>query len=77
MNEANQFYENMRSQHQAVLNWRDDTGKDGADNAGLLDAASQNSASGNEDRTEDSESMHEVDGTPPLPPKNTDLTPNG
>jgi autophagy-related protein 16-1 len=77
MNEANQFYENMRSQHQAVLNWRDDTGKDVADNAGLLDAASQNSASGNEDRSEDNASMQEVDGTPPLPPKHTDLTPNG
>ena len=26
MNQANEFYEDMRSRHQAVVNWRDDSG---------------------------------------------------
>ena len=29
VNEANEFYEDMRSRHQAVLNWRDDSGSAG------------------------------------------------
>jgi autophagy-related protein 16 len=31
MNEANDFYENMRSRHQAVINWR---GEDGPPESG-------------------------------------------
>jgi autophagy-related protein 16 len=75
MNEANEFYENMRSQHQAVLSWRDQTGSDVV-NPVNIDAASQDSASRNGDMSVDSPSARE-NGTPPPPAKDMDLTPNG
>lgn len=76
MNEANEFYENMRTQHQAVLNWRDGTSDDlvGPNN---VDSASQDSVLGNENHNEDDAPIPEKEETPSLPEKDVDLTPNG
>jgi autophagy-related protein 16 len=77
MNEANEFYENMRTQHhQAVLNWRDGTSDDlvGPNN---VESASQDSVLGNENHNEDDASIPEKEETPSLPEKDVDLTPNG
>ncbi|KAF9015374.1 ATG16-domain-containing protein [Cyathus striatus] len=72
MNEANEFYENMRSRHQAVLSWRDDS-KD----LRLQSNGDNASMSGNGEKIPDSRQMMTTNGTPSPPPKNMDLTPNG
>jgi autophagy-related protein 16-1 len=71
MNEANEFYEDMRSKHQNVLSWRD-----GSNGAGDQMSATT-SESGNEDAKKDEVDMSAKDGTPSPPGKNVDLTPNG
>lgn len=80
MNEANEFYENMRSRHNAVLSWRDggSGGEGGAPNNGA-DTASQasTSMSGNGEANEDRQSTSRKDGTPSPAVKVVDLTPNG
>lgn len=45
MNEANEFYEDLRSRHQAVLNWRDDSTDDTPNTSNGADGVH----SGNED----------------------------
>jgi autophagy-related protein 16-1 len=88
MNEANEFYENMRSRHQAVLSWRDGSGGEGEANVvnvdvnnHAADTASQTSMSasmsGNEDTSEGDRSSLTKDGTPSPAAKGVDLTPNG
>ncbi|KAJ7835296.1 ATG16-domain-containing protein [Mycena leptocephala] len=73
MNEANEFYENMRSRHQTVLTWRDGS----ADDANGADSASQSSVSGNGDAEEGEQPTRKKDGTPSPAAKAVDLTPNG
>ncbi|KAJ6627186.1 ATG16-domain-containing protein [Mycena sp. CBHHK59/15] len=74
MNEANEFYENMRSRHQTVLTWRDGSADDGPNGA---DSASQSSLSGNGDAEEGDKLTQRRDGTPSPAAKAVDLTPNG
>ncbi|KAF7339683.1 Autophagy protein 16 [Mycena sanguinolenta] len=73
MNEANEFYENMRSRHQTVLTWRDGA----TDDANGADTASQSSVSGNGDAEEREQPTRKKDGTPSPAAKAVDLTPNG
>jgi autophagy-related protein 16 len=84
MNEANEFYENMRSRHQAVLSWRDGSGGEAGNagkvnqNGGNTDTATElTSESGNGETGEDDMSILEKDGIPSPLPKVVDLTPNG
>ncbi|KAJ7462629.1 ATG16-domain-containing protein [Mycena galericulata] len=72
MNEANEFYENMRSRHQTVLSWRDGSG----DDRNGADSASQSSISGNGDVEEGEEPTQRKDGTPSPAEKAVD-PPNG
>ncbi|KAJ6604399.1 ATG16-domain-containing protein [Mycena vulgaris] len=75
MNEANEFYENMRSRHQTVLTWRDGSVDESAANG--ADSASQSSVSGNGDAEEGDQPTQKKDGTPSPAAKAVDLTPNG
>ncbi|KAJ7102180.1 ATG16-domain-containing protein [Mycena belliarum] len=75
MNEANEFYENMRSRHQTVLTWRDGSADDSGANG--ADSASQSSVSGNGDAEEGDQPVRKKDGTPSPAVKAVDLTPNG
>ncbi|KAG1783718.1 ATG16-domain-containing protein [Suillus placidus] len=70
MNEANDFYEDMRSRHQAVLNWRD--GGDGK-------PASGNGTSVSGNGLKEGEAVGETltDGTKLLGETGLDQTPNG
>lgn len=82
MNEANDFYEDMRSRHQAVLTWRDGSVGDSAGNptnSNGGDAASRSSVSvsGNGDAKDNSPSSLTTDGTPSPATREEDLTPNG
>ncbi|KAJ7071275.1 ATG16-domain-containing protein [Mycena amicta] len=72
MNEANEFYENIRSRHHTVLTWRD-----GSVDANGVDSASQSSVSGNGEEEEAEQAMRTKDGTPSPSQKGLDLTPNG
>nr|GAT47905.1 predicted protein [Mycena chlorophos] len=72
MNEANEFYENMRSRHQTVLTWRD-----GSVDANGVDSASQSSVSGNGEEEEQEQQPSRTAGTPSPAAKPLDLTPNG
>jgi len=73
MNEANEFYETMRSRHQAVLTWREG-GANGADNASQ---SSSTSVSGNGEANEENPSILTKDGTMSPAAMGVDLTPNG
>ncbi|KAF8219247.1 ATG16-domain-containing protein [Tricholoma matsutake] len=83
MNEANQFYENMRSRHQAVLNWRDDSdGGQGAtghlrNGADTSSEVSTSSVSGKGVANDDSPFPPMKDGIPSPVQDPVDLTPNG
>jgi autophagy-related protein 16 len=75
MNEANDFYETMRSKHQAVLNWRDEAGepRNGADTASQASV----SVSGKADALEKEPSTETKDGMPSPAVKDTNPIPNG
>ncbi|ESK98415.1 autophagy protein 16 [Moniliophthora roreri MCA 2997] len=73
MNEANEFYEDMRSRRQAVLNWRDGEASNATDNASQTSL----SASGNGEGKESDPSKEKKDGTQSPATKGMDLTPNG
>ncbi|KAF8641133.1 hypothetical protein AX17_000775 [Amanita inopinata Kibby_2008] len=83
MNEANEFYENMRSHHHAVLNWRDaslgdvsaspDRIQNGVDSSPSLSAAIVGKGSDKEDTRQ----YKPKEGTPSPSTKAVDLTPNG
>jgi autophagy-related protein 16 len=80
MNTANEFYENMRSRNQAVLNWRDGSGGVVGDPGGAnnnTENESQVSVSGNGDANEENGSTRAKNGTPSPAAKRVDLTPNG
>lgn len=78
MNEANEFYETMRTRHQTVLNWRDGSEVDGKAAEGT-DTASQTSmsVSGNGDASEENHPTEKKAGTLSPAARDTDLTPNG
>jgi autophagy-related protein 16 len=80
MNEANDFYEDMRSRHQNVLNWRDgsqgDANSSGNNNADTR-SVSQGSVSGNGDVLEETTTASTKGGTPSPARDLVDLTPNG
>ncbi|KAG6845955.1 hypothetical protein H0H87_011003 [Tephrocybe sp. NHM501043] len=73
MNEANQFYENMRSKHQAVLNWRDGSEADANSHAGL----NATSLSGKGDAHAVDLVSAARDGLPSLIQNPLEQTPNG
>jgi autophagy-related protein 16-1 len=75
MNEANEFYENMRSQRETVLNWRGET-TGSADGTKSADSVSQRS-SGNGDLNEDHLPNQTKSETPSPRATGVDLTPNG
>ncbi|KAF7789884.1 hypothetical protein EIP86_000832 [Pleurotus ostreatoroseus] len=74
MNEANDFYEDMQSQRQAVMNWRQDST---ASESGAEAQTSQGSGSGNGEVQRNSGSTMMKDGTPSRTEKDLSLTPNG
>jgi autophagy-related protein 16 len=82
MNEANQFYETMRSRHQAVLSWRDSSDGDGQGDTGNLhngaDTGSQTSSiSGKGVANDTIPPPPTKDGIPEPAQNAVDLTPNG
>ena len=81
MNEANEFYENMRSRHQAVLNWQDDSVDDGAQDvhtaADVAPQPSTPSVSGKGVANDASPLTPTKDGIPSPARNVVDLTPNG
>jgi len=80
MNEANDFYEDMRSRHQDVLNWRDGSQGDGnssGNNNADTRSVSQGSISGNGDANEETTTGSTKGGTPSPAKDVVDLTPNG
>jgi autophagy-related protein 16-1 len=77
MNEANQFYENMRSRHQAVLNWRDDSDGGQGANGDTGSQASTSSVSGKGVANDASPFPPMKDGIPSPVQEAVDLTPNG
>ncbi|KAF9036436.1 ATG16-domain-containing protein [Hymenopellis radicata] len=76
MNEANEFYENMRTRHQNVSNWRDET-LGAATPSNGADSSSQTSESGNGDLNGDAKQTETKDGTLSQTEKGMDPTPNG
>ena len=84
MNEANDFYEDMRSKHQNVLNWRDGSQGDASsvNNTNNKDTESRSvsqggSVSGNGSANEDGTTASTKDGTLSPAKAVVDLTPNG
>lgn len=80
MNEANEFYENMRSRHQAVLNWREGSVEEvAADPRNSTDTTSQTSesVSGKGGRSEERQTIPKKDGIQSPTSQMLDLTPNG
>jgi autophagy-related protein 16 len=81
MNEANQFYETMRSQHQAVLSWRD--GSDGGQGAtgfshnGIDSSSKASSISGKGVPNDPAPLPPMKDGISSPVQDTVDLTPNG
>lgn len=80
MNEANEFYENMRSRHQAVLNWRDGSVEgittsphNGADTT----SQTSESVSGKGGRGEEHQTVPMKEGIQSPTSQTLDLTPNG
>jgi autophagy-related protein 16 len=71
MNEANDFYEDMRTKHQAVLTWRDGSVNGGAD------SRSTSQLSGNGSEAGDEAKAGTKNGTTSLQDKGVSLTPNG
>ncbi|KAK0473192.1 ATG16-domain-containing protein [Armillaria novae-zelandiae] len=79
MNEANEFYENMRSRQQNVTTWRDETLGASAPAAvsNGADSSSQPSESGNGDLNEETEETEMKDGILSPTEKSMDPSPNG
>jgi len=70
LNEANDFYEDMRSRHQAVINWRD--GGEGKSTSG-----NGTSAPGNGIKEAETTGETLTDGTKSQGETNSEQTPNG
>ncbi|PSR71331.1 hypothetical protein PHLCEN_2v12845 [Hermanssonia centrifuga] len=81
MNEANEFYEDMQSRKQAVMNWQTGsvTGEDGpaADTRSVSQGSGSGSGSGKGEARKSSGSTTTKDGTPSHAEKDLNLTPNG
>ncbi|TCD67528.1 hypothetical protein EIP91_012282 [Steccherinum ochraceum] len=78
MNEANDFYEDMQSRRDAVLNWRSKSSTNTEDdNADNRSAAQQAPESGNGEEKRASGSAKKKDGIPSPEEKDTNQTPNG
>ncbi|KAF7437038.1 hypothetical protein PC9H_003872 [Pleurotus ostreatus] len=79
MNEANQFYEDLRSQHQAVINWRDNASSQDPNAApnGAETSSQVSMQSGNGEAEGSNGTMLTKDGIPSPASKDLDLTPNG
>jgi autophagy-related protein 16 len=80
MNEANDFYEDMRSRHQNVLTWRDGSQGDAhssSNNNADTRSLSQESMSGNGDANAETTMASTKGGTPSPARDAMDLTPNG
>ena len=73
MNEANDFYEDMRTRHQATANWRENS--EAASNEG--DSVDDQGASGNGNVNGEEVGAGTKDGTRSQQEKNVNLTPNG
>lgn len=72
MNEANDFYEDMQSRRQAVMNWQ--AGQKSEDG----DAPTANTnGSGNGEEKKETGATPTKDGTPSLAETDVNLTPNG
>jgi autophagy-related protein 16-1 len=70
MNEANDFYEDMRSRHEAVINWRDG-------GEGILASGNGTSPSGNGIKEGESTAQTLMDGTKSQGDTISEQTPNG
>jgi autophagy-related protein 16 len=86
MNEANDFYEDMRSKHQNVLDWRDGSQSDAkssvnnssnAKDAAAPSVSQSDSVSGNGEANEEGMTASTKGGTPSPARDVVDLTPNG
>jgi autophagy-related protein 16 len=73
MNEANEFYEDMRTRHQTTANWRENS--EAASNEG--DSVDSQSASGNGNVNGEEVGAGTKDGTRSQQEKSVNLTPNG
>ena len=72
MNEANDFYEDMRSRKQQVMDWRQDSGTEGGS-----EVPSHNEQSGNGESRRSSGSTTTKDGMPSHTEKDPNMSPNG
>lgn len=84
MNQANDFYEDMRTRHQAVLTWRDknsappsSAGGDGDVEMRSAVSHASTSASGNGPANGDRKAGQTKDGTKSQVDPSTNLSPNG
>ena len=83
LNEANDFYEDMKSRHQAVLSWRDGSGKTGASSTANDEKADMRSVtqasvlSGNGHANGEQRTNQTTDGTRSPPETGNTLSPNG
>ncbi|KAA1468619.1 ATG16-domain-containing protein [Dentipellis sp. KUC8613] len=79
MNEANEFYEDMRTRHEAVLNWRDgsESVSNTGDNADAQSVSQHSNLSGNGSANGEGLTTGTKDGTRSQPEKGVNLTPNG
>lgn len=76
MNEANEFYEDMKSRKQTVLDWRQDSSVPD-DNADHHTSQGSGNASGNGEVKRTSDPTMKKDGIPSHGEKDLSLTPNG
>ena len=78
MNEANEFYEDMQSKREAVLNWRSKSQTSHTEEE-IVDGRStaQESESGNGEEKKGPGSAKKKDGIPSPDEKDTSQTPNG
>ena len=79
MNEANEFYQDMRTRHEAVLNWRDgsEATSNTGENADTRSVSRRSSVSGNGSANGEGRGPAGKDGSRSQPEKGVSLTPNG
>ncbi|PPQ85729.1 hypothetical protein CVT25_003107 [Psilocybe cyanescens] len=76
MNEANEFYENMRTRHETVLSWRDGSGNDVV-MSNPSNSSRPTSGSGKDLTSPDVQIAMKKNGPSPPIAQGMDLTPNG
>ena len=86
MNQANEFYEDMRNRHQAVMNWRGDAASqnrgpnprtDDNDNLDVMSLSQSSIVSGNGEANGGGTTHSAIDGTTSQSDLGTNLNPNG